>query len=120
VDEEILNTQLARIEGCEWRQTALFIPDGLPFEGWEELVNRIQFVQQSAMWWLGDALLYGERMYHERYAQVAEATGYAVSTLQVAVLVAQKIEPSRRQPGLGWSHHLEVVGLEPPEQDRLL
>ena len=33
--------------------------------------------------------------------------------------VAGKVETSRRREGLSWTHHREVAGLEPKEQDRL-
>lgn len=105
---------------CEFYQTGVVIPEYMPFDDWLTLMQRISAIQKSAMWWLGDALKFGEDKYGERYAQVSEATEYSASTLDVAALVAKKFPPERRKDNVGWSHHLEVIGLPDKDQDSLL
>lgn len=63
---------------------------------------------------------FGERKYGESYAQAASLFGLQIHTLQNAVFVANRFEPSRRREGLSWSHHSEVAGKSDSEQDRYL
>ena len=77
-------------------------------------------IGRAAMWWLGDALLFGEMRLGEKAAQFADASGYAPGTLANAMWVARAIPPSRRREGLSWGHHAAVASLEPAHQETLL
>lgn len=101
-------------------ETGLVLPEGLSFDEWETIGKKLQRVEKSVRWWIGDWLAYGERVYGETYAQAIEATGYSVGDLQNMVYVASGIEPSQRCENLSWSHHREVAALSPPEQTRWL
>ena len=66
---------------------------------------------------VGDWLNYGDAEYGEMYAQAAATTGLEYASLDHCKVVANSIEFGRRRPNLTWSHHHEVAGLEPDEQD---
>ena len=92
----------------------------MSFADWVEQGRRLGVIGRSAGWWIGDWLHYGNSVYGERYVRAARVTGYDTQTLMNMVYVASHIERSRRREKLSWSHHAEVVALEPAEQDRWL
>ena len=80
-------------------QTGLLLPANLPFEKWQSVLERLQGMEFSVMWWLGDCLRYGERAYGEKYAQALDATDYAYQTIADAKWVAGRFEnfaPARK------------------------
>lgn len=95
----------------------LGLPDGLSYDEWLAKGQAYQAMAQSAMFWLGDYLAYGEDRFSERYAQAVAALGLSPHTAQNAVWVARKIPRSRRREGLSFGHHAELAGLPEPEQE---
>lgn len=103
------------------RASALILPAKVPWQTLERTVGLLGYLGQGVPWWIGDALLAGERTYGERYAQLEAAMkGYMPETLKDLCWVAERIPPTRRHDTLSWSHHREVAALEPAHQDRLL
>jgi N6-adenosine-specific RNA methylase IME4 len=100
--------------------TSLCLPERLSFEQWEEVVNTLGMVTKSCLWWWGDALVYGERKWGERYAQALDASDYEYQTLANAHWVASKIPFSLRRENLSFSHHSAVAALESKQADALL
>ncbi len=92
----------------------------MSFAEWVEHGRKLGVMGRSAGWWIGDWLIYGNWAYGERYARASRITGYDVQSLKNMAYVASHVEPSRRRAGLSWSHHVEVVTLDPPDQDRWL
>lgn len=92
------------------------------FNDWQEAGRRLKITHRGAMWWLGDWLLAGERLFGQLAAQALDDFGYDYSTLQNAKRVAQAIEPERRRPELSFDHYLAVVSREltPADQEQLL
>ena len=116
-----MGLNLARIEQrARLTPAGMELPSDLSFEEWEDVGRGLRAIEGAVQWWIGDWLNYGERKYGEKYAQAVEATGYAYDTLRVMAYVAGKVETDRRRSVLSFSHHAEVAGLEPPEQDALL
>jgi len=72
---------------------------------------------RGAGWWIGDWLRYGNSHYGQRYTAAARATGYDVQSLMNMAYVAGRFEPPRRRPSLSYSHHAELAGLSPEDQD---
>ena len=100
--------------------TSLELPGDLPYEQWEKVGIKLRAIHGAVQWWIGDWLRYGEHAYGEMYSQALEATGKEYQTLNQAVWVAGAVEISRRRENLSWSHHVEVAGLSPGDQDRFL
>lgn len=74
-------------------------------------------LSRGAGWWIGDWLRYGNAHYGQRYSAAARATGYDVQSLMNMAYVAGRFEPPRRRPSLSFSHHAELAGLSPDDQD---
>lgn len=101
------------LDGVVFSDTGLSLPDDYPFGSWQELVAGLRQQERSIMWWLGDALRFGERKYGEMYAQAVDATGYSVDTLRGAKYVAEQYpETVRRRTVLSFSHHREAAALD--------
>lgn len=107
-------------EYVEMTPTRLIFSEDTPEEVWFAVLERLQESQRSLMWWIGDALAFGERKYGETYAQAVEATGYKADTVKQAAYVARHVAPEDRQCELTFSHHQVVAGLEPEDQRRWL
>lgn len=90
-------------------------PD-MAFERYEAIGRFLGALGDAAKWAIGDWLLFGEKVYGERYAQAALATGRSEGTLQDYLRVALRVARRRRREDLSWWHHRVVAGLEPADQ----
>lgn len=99
--------------------TVLRVNAPLTFDRWVQVGEALVHMMDGVQWWLGDWWRYGERHYGECAPQ-GLPLGWKLHTIQNAAWVASRIEPARRVPGLGFSHHSTVAALEPPVQDMLL
>lgn len=98
----------------------LHFPEDTPYHAWEHVVRRLQGVESAIMWWLGDALNFGERKYGEKYSQATEETPFTGGTLRNAAWVCARVPLSLRSDKLGFHHHKEVAPLDPDAQVALL
>lgn len=89
----------------------------LGLEEWLESGRKLGLLGRNVPWWIGDWLCYGNHAYGERYVRAARVTGYDIQTLMNMVYVASHFAPARRRGNLSWSHHAEVVALDPADQD---
>lgn len=105
---------------CQFLSTGLILAEETTIDEWERIGRFLQQAEQSLQWWIGDWLRFGERKYGKTYKDAAEATGYAVKSLQMFASVAKQVEPSKRLEDLPWTYHLAVAGLKPTEQERML
>ncbi|MEU0452290.1 LmbU family transcriptional regulator [Streptomyces sp. NPDC006129] len=87
------------------------------FRTWEELGTELFSFADSSTWWIADWLVYGESVFQDRYEEAIKRTSLSYQTLRNYSWVARAFPLSRRRQGLSFSHHLEVVALEEPEQD---
>ena len=100
--------------------TSLKLPLQLKFEEWANIVRGLNNVEQSVMFWIGDAFVYGEARFNDQWTQVMEETGYTKGTINNAMYVSRAIEPERRREELRYGHHYTVASLEKDEQDKWL
>jgi len=90
---------------------------GPSLEAWERVGVNIFSFAESAAWWIADWLVYGESKFQGRYEEAVKRTPLSYQTLRNYTWVARKFPLSRRRPNLSFSHHLEVVALDQPQQD---
>jgi hypothetical protein len=91
-------------------------PD-LDWEDYERLGVFLGSMNRACSWWVGDFILYGEKIYGELYAQIEEALGLAPQTLANRASVARHVPPNRRRAALPFGVHAEVAYLEPRDRD---
>jgi hypothetical protein len=94
--------------------------ENIDVRDWVRAGKRLGAMTRCSQWWLGDWVRYGTGRWGQKYRAAARISGYDVKTLRNFAYVAEQIDVSRRRDTLTWSHHAEVCGLDPPEQDRWL
>jgi hypothetical protein len=114
-----VSREIATIERDQARTTrqGLFLRDGLPFDAWVAIGERISEVSVASGWWLGDWLVYGQHAYGERYRRALDATHLDYQTLRNYAWIARRFPPSRRRVSLSLQHHAEVAALPDATQD---
>lgn len=111
---------IALAHGARGTTLGLEIPEGLSYEEWRRVGEGVLRMDSAGAWWVGDWLFYGEFKYGEKYRAALLLTGLDEKTLRNQAYVAGKIEMSRRRDTLSFSHHAEIAGLRPAEQDAWL
>lgn len=109
-----------------FEQSGALTPAGLvlgtemTYDRYEALLVWLSSVHRRSAWALGDALLYGEQVFGETYAQAAELTGFSVQYLQNLASICRRVPRQRRQPLLSMGHHDVVAKMEPADQTEWL
>lgn len=101
-------------------KTSLEMDENTTFEEWSEIGEKLQDIQGSIHWWIGDWISFGEHKWGEKYTQAIEKTGYVLETLKTDVWVANSIKKSLRNDNLSFTHHHLVASLEPKDQEKWL
>jgi hypothetical protein len=94
--------------------------DGLTITEWITQGRRLGAIGRSVAWWIGDWVNFGNQKFGEKYSRAARITGYDVQSLMNMAYVASRFSGERRREQLSWSHHAELAGLEPGDQDAWL
>ncbi len=102
--------------------TSLILPEGLPFEAWKTGMQNLARVESRLQWWIGDAILFGERTYGQHAWDVVNEVElhHTRASLQNIVRVCAAIPPAVRRPGLKYSHHAIVYKFPPAQRDEWL
>lgn len=121
--DTIPNGQIVVINHATIHKNGLEIESGLAKEDWIKgvltpLKRLINTMEESALWWWGDALAYGEKNYGSTYTQALEQSGYTYGTLRNAKMVSERVPFVMRHDNLTWSHHAEVAMAVDDEQQR--
>ncbi|WP_323184939.1 LmbU family transcriptional regulator [Kitasatospora purpeofusca] len=119
-DVRILGRRAGRGSELSRDHTSLALPARLPIDAWMRIGQDLGAAADSATWWLGDWLVYGQERYPERYRRAIEETALDYQTLRNYAWVARKFPPGRRRPALSMQHHAEVASLDPEVQDNWL
>lgn len=114
--------EILRQTGYTITEVGLVIMDELPLEAYERIGIVLAGLDRGIPWAVGDWMLYGERRadWGEKAAQAQDASKISPETALHYRWVCQRIEPFRRRPGLTFSHHAAVAGMDPADQERLL
>jgi hypothetical protein len=84
---------------------------------WVEQGRWLGAIGRASAWWIGDWIRYGSARYGDRYGAASQVTGYDVQSLMNMAYVASRFEVERRRPRLSFSHHAELAGLPPEDQE---
>lgn len=101
--------------GVNPTRTSLALEDGLGFNEWREIGERLVRMADASNWWVGDWLAYGDR-YRRDYTTAMQELDLKYSALVAYAYVASKVEVSTRVEDLSWTHHRLVAPLEPTLQ----
>jgi len=98
-------------------RTGLQMSSKMTFDKWLRIGLDLALAANSAAWWMGDWLIYGETAFTGRYRSAIEQTSLDYKTLRNYAWVARRFAPERRHEALSFGHHAEVAALAKPEQD---
>lgn len=112
---------LARLETAgALTPISLTLPANMSPEEYEAVGAMLARVRDTLQWAVGDYIVHGEALFGEESYQYVEALKISEASRSQYARVATRIPAGRRVGSLSWSHHREVVSLEPEEQDRFL
>lgn len=115
-----ISYNLMELPCCKFTSVGLEIDNDIEFETWERIGRCLETAARGVQWWIGDWLNYGEKRYGEKYTQAISETGLDKPTLMNYASVAKRVESSRRREVVDYSKHVEVAGLKPEQQARVL
>lgn len=101
-------------------KAGLRLPDGMDFDEWVEVGQRLGRVASSSTWWLADWLFYGEWEYGTKYEDGVRLTGLEYDTLAHYKQVAGRYGNTRRREDLSFAHHRLLVAMTDAEQEHWL
>ena len=88
----------------------------LSFDAWMNLMQTLSTLDTATQFAIGDALVYGDTAYGEKYSQAMDITGMEYQTLANRRWVSKHVPVTNRIQGLSWTHHRAVAGLPETEQ----
>lgn len=103
--------------GVQFHKSGLLFTSKQSLNAWEQVGTKLFSFADSSTWWIADWLVYGESQFHDRYYEAIKQTSLSYQTLRNYTWVARNFPMPRRRHNLSFSHHLEVVSLDQPEQD---
>lgn len=96
-------------------RTSLVLVDGIGFNDWKGIGERLATMGDSCNWWLGDWLAYGDR-YRREYPVAMQQIDRSYAALTQYAYVASKVEVCTRVQDLSWTHHRVVAPFETEQQ----
>lgn len=109
-----------QINRCWPTTIGLELPDDLEIKEWREIGEGLMRVETAYQFLIGDWLNFGERKYGEKYTVAVDEMGLNYGTLRNWASVCGRIELSRRNDKLKFSHH-EAIAKEvdsPKDQNK--
>jgi hypothetical protein len=97
--------------------TSWFAGRELAVAEWVEQGRCLGAIGRGSNWWIGDWIRYGSARYGDKYAAASRVTGYDEQSLMNMSYVAGRFDASRRRASLSFSHHAELAGLPPDDQE---
>lgn len=94
------------------------IDQSMTFADWKKLGASITQLQESSLFWLGDWLNAGQRIYGTKYREALTVLGdkYEYQSLVNIAYICHNVPPEIRRRELTYSHHREVCKLTPDQQ----
>ena len=92
------------------------IRPGTPLKHIELAIQALLAFHERVGFVIGDVLNQAEEMYHELFAQIADATGYKPGTLKNMAYVARNVAPAQRKDGISPSMYYEIAKIKTPEK----
>lgn len=121
---------LVTINGAKLTPTSAEFGDGLELDirQWGDIGRALCSLNAASQWWIGDWVNYGERTYQKNKEALSffgkeilgEQNGYELATIKQYSFVCRHVKPLLRINGLSFSHHREVAGAAPEDQEKWL
>jgi hypothetical protein len=114
--------ELTTIPYGELAKTKLTIPEGLDIQDWKQIGHRLCQCRESLMFWIGDWINYGEKVYGNKYSEayqiLCQEGGYDPSGIRKIASVTNRL--AVRSATLSFGHHVVVAPLGEKDQRNFL
>ena len=92
------------------------------FADWRRAGKTLRQIDETARWWRGDWIVYGETRseWGDKYEHECGELGLDYGSVANLKSLSKEFNFSRRREKLSWNHHAAVASLPEKEQDRLL
>src|SRR5438876_5962789 len=111
--------EVATLDSVDLSEMTLRLPARLAYSDWKEIVVCLARIEQAIQWWLGDALVYGEANFGDKYGAVEAALAKAGirrgrDALRAYAWVAARTPAVLRNtfPDLSWWHFRTAASVE--------
>lgn len=115
-----MEDSLIRTGNINLTPVGLTIVDAIPYEEWIDLMKTLVRLETAFQFAIGDALIYGETQYGEKYSQAMDATGLSYQSLANMVWVSKHVPIPNRVSDLSWTHHRVIASVEQQDQRPML
>ncbi len=115
-----MNDSLIRTNSVNLTPIGLTILSTLGYDEWLDLMKTLVRLETAFQFAIGDALIYGEAQYGEKYSQAMDATGLSYQSLANMVWVAKHVPIHNRIPDVSWTHHRVIASVEQGDQKAML
>jgi hypothetical protein len=113
-------SELIHTEHVSLTSVGLTFLGTVSFDEWLGLMSTLVRMETAFQFAIGDALIYGESKFGEKYSQAMDATGLSYQTLANLTWVSKHVPLSNRIDGVSWTHHRVVASVDPCDQRDLL
>lgn len=117
-----IDQNLIASKKCALTKTSLIFDESITTDEFVNVGRCLKLMKKTILWWIGDWGLFAELNEDFWFSSALEEVreSYSDGTIENAVWICKKIEPSRRREKLSFGHHQVVAPLEPEEQDKYL
>ena len=115
-----MNNALIQTGNVNLTDVGLTFNGDLQYDEWIDLMRMLVKLETAFQFAIGDALVFGEARYGEKYSQVMEVTQLSYQALANMVWVAKKVPIANRHADLSWTHHRVVASVDGADQQGLL
>lgn len=115
-----MDDSLIRTGNVNLSSVGLTVTNSLSYEEWIDLMRTLVRLETAFQFAIGDALIYGESQYGEKYSQAMDATGLSYQSLANMVWVAKHVPMHNRVQDVSWTHHRVVASVEQSDQKAML
>lgn len=108
-------------EYAEFGPNYLRLADDTPWTVYEGILESLLAANDALPWWMGDALLFGDRKWGEMYPQaIQEKYQREYDTLAHYVYVCRAFPSWRRRQNLSFTHHREMAALPASQCEEIM
>lgn len=118
--ENNLNDSLIQTHNVNLTPVGLTIISTLSYDEWVDLMKTLVRLETAFQFAIGDALIYGESQYGEKYSQAMDATGLSYQSLANMVWVSKHVPIQNRVTDVSWTHHRVIASIDKSDQKQML
>lgn len=113
-------SELIHTDNVSLTSVGLTFIGAITFDEWLGLMATLVRMETAFQFAIGDALIYGESRFGEKYSQAMDVTGLSYQTLANLTWVSKNVPLSNRVDGVSWTHHRVVASVDTEDQRSFL